>query len=102
MQTLSELAHIVRSKNAGPFHLTFDILFEDPASYRRVKESGVINVPNIVRMYGVPEKGITIYYYDAACAVKFTFPRPIPAGDFADTDIYGAQQHGPLLDLQIP
>jgi hypothetical protein len=29
-QPLSELADIIRSKNAGPFRITFDILFSDP------------------------------------------------------------------------
>ena len=29
-------------------------------------------------------------------------PRLVPAGDTGDTDVYGAQQHGPLLDVDIP
>jgi hypothetical protein len=28
--------------------------------------------------------------------------RLVPAGDTGDTDVYGAQQHGPLLDVDIP
>jgi len=28
MATLGELAKLIRSKNAGPFNLTFDIMFE--------------------------------------------------------------------------
>ena len=33
---------------------------------------------------------------------KATLPRLIPAGDIGDTDVYGAQQHAPLLDVEIP
>src|SRR5690349_6456236 len=33
MATLGELAKLVRSKNAGPFWLTIDIMFEDPDAY---------------------------------------------------------------------
>jgi hypothetical protein len=40
--------------------------------------------------------------YDAALAFKATLPRLLPAGDIADTDVYGAQQHGSLLDVDIP
>ncbi|MGQ0751527.1 MAG: DUF4387 family protein, partial [Betaproteobacteria bacterium] len=29
MTTLAELARLIRSKNAGPFELTFDIMFDD-------------------------------------------------------------------------
>jgi hypothetical protein len=31
--------------------------------------------------------------YDATLAFKATLPRPVPAGDIGDTDVYGAQQH---------
>ena len=40
--------------------------------------------------------------YDAVIAFKATLPRLVPAGDIGDTDVYGAQQHGPLLDVDIP
>jgi len=40
---LRELAQVIRSKNAGPFEVTFDIMFDDPAKYEHVKKSGAIN-----------------------------------------------------------
>jgi hypothetical protein len=40
--------------------------------------------------------------YDAAMAIKATFPRLVPAGGIGDTDVYGCQQHAPLLDIDIP
>ena len=36
---LSDLATVIRSKNAGPFELTFDVLFSDPSDYQRVVRS---------------------------------------------------------------
>ena len=36
MPTLYDLASVLRSKNAGPFQITFDIMFDDEATYRRV------------------------------------------------------------------
>ncbi len=35
MATLGDLAKLVRSKNAGPFWLTIDIMFDDAEAYRR-------------------------------------------------------------------
>ena len=40
--------------------------------------------------------------YDAAFAFKATLPRLVPSGDFGDTDVYGCQQHAPLLDVDLP
>ena len=36
---LRELAQVIRSKNAGPFELTFDIIFDRQAAYEEVKKS---------------------------------------------------------------
>jgi len=35
-------------------------------------------------------------------AFKATLPRLVPADDIGDTDVYGAQQRAPLLDVDIP
>ena len=35
-RTLAELAAIIRSKNAGPFRLTFDILFDEEPAFLAV------------------------------------------------------------------
>ena len=42
MPKLYELASMVRSKNAGPFELTVDVVFEDVETFRRVKATGVL------------------------------------------------------------
>ena len=36
-----------------------------------------------------------------ALAVKITLPREIASGDVGDRDVYGAQQHAPLLDIEL-
>ena len=43
-----------------------------------------------------------LYARMADLAFKATIPRRIPSGDIGDTDIYGAQQHAPLLDVEVP
>ena len=39
--------------------------------------------------------------YPAALAVKIVMGRAVVAGDLGDRDVYGAQQHAPLLDLEL-
>ena len=36
---LADLAKVIRSKNAGPFELTFDVLFDSEEAYVRVVDS---------------------------------------------------------------
>jgi Domain of unknown function (DUF4387) len=99
---LWELAKLVRAKNAGPFTLTIDIVFGDPVIYDQVKRSGVISRELIAQMYRVPLDDVQFLEHDRALALKASIPRPVSSGDLEDTDVFGGQQHGPLVDLEIP
>ena len=100
---LSTLAKVVRSKNAGVDKITFDIIFADRGSYERVARSGAITKASVARLYGIPESRISDFVvFDPACAIKFTLYRRRPSGSPGDTDIFGAQQYAPLLDIEIP
>ena len=102
MAKLKDLASVLRSKNAGAFQITFDIMFADKATYEKVKQTGVINSDLFARLYKVPVEKVQFTEYDAAYAFKGTIPRRISSGDVGDTDVYGAQQHAPLLDVEVP
>jgi len=99
---LADCASLVRSKNAGPFALTFDIMFVDESMYRHVKSTGVLNAERFGALYGIPADTVSAYECDQALAFKFSIPRPIPQGDFPDSDMHGGQQYAPLLDIEVP
>lgn len=102
MPRIRDIATVCKSKNAGPFDLTIDVVFDDPEIYRKVKDSGVINAALFARLYDVPEDAVLFTPYDAGLAFKATLPRLVSAGDIGDTDVYGCQQHAPLLDVEVP
>ena len=102
MAKLKDLVGVLRSKNAGAFEITFDVMFDDVPAYEVVKRSGAISVQLISGLYRVPESQVLIREYDPANAIKITIPRRAPSGSLLDTDIYGAQQHAPLLNVEIP
>lgn len=102
MDKLKDLAKVIRSKNAGALLLTLDVMFEHEATYQRVRDSNVLNVRAIAERYGVSDNHVEIVPFDVALAIKVTVPRAVPAGSPGDSDVYGAQQHAPLLDLEIP
>ena len=101
MAKLKDLATIIRSKNAGAFQLTMDIIFGDKETYQKVKKTGVINRKLFSTLYKVPENEVEFIEYDQAYAFKGTIPRWAGSGDLNDSDTYGAQQHAPLLDVEI-
>jgi Domain of unknown function (DUF4387) len=101
-RTIGDLALLVRSKNAGPFWLTFDIMFKDEAVYRRVRDSNVITKEDVARKFHRSPDEVIVVNHDSALAVKVSFPRPHSSGSKLDSDVYGGQQYAPLLDLVIP
>lgn len=100
---LRELAKVIRSKNAGPFELTFDVIFDDAGIYERVRDSGVFDAELFARLYRVPrERVLSVHAFDPALTLKATVARPTSSGTAGDTDVFGAQQHAPLLDVDVP
>lgn len=98
---LIDAARVIRSKNAGPTTLTLDLLFNDAAGFRAACAADVLHAAHIGKLYGVPADSVEIFPYEPALAIKISMPRRLVAGDPGDRDVYGAQQHGPLLSLEF-
>ena len=101
MKKLYEIASLIRSKNAGPFMITMDILFPDHESFEQVLASGALETARIASLYGRREEEVQRYVLPLANAIKFSMPRKAPSGDFLDEDLYGCQQHRPLILLDV-
>jgi hypothetical protein len=99
---LTDIASVIRSKNAGPYELTLDIIFSERDVYQQVVAANSINRELIAGLYHVADADILeLVAFDPAAAIKITMRRPRTAGDIGETDVYGAQQHAPLLGLVI-
>ncbi|MEA4905759.1 MAG: DUF4387 domain-containing protein [Petrimonas sp.] len=99
---LTDVASVIRSKNSGPYELTFDIIFKEVEMYRKVKSAQVFNAQMFAHLYHIPESQIiNLVHFDPAKAVKITIVRPIPSGALGETDVYGAQQHAPLMKMKF-
>ncbi len=100
---LADLARVVRSKNAGPFEVTLDVIFPDRDTYARVKGGGFFTRERVAALYRIaPDQVYEIVFFDPALALKLTLARQTAQGSVGETDTYGAQQHGPLLDVELP
>lgn len=99
MTLLADLAKVVRSKNAGPTLVTIDVLFADTLSLERALRA--FDAAAIARLYGLPPHRVKVIAFVPALAIKVVMPRRLVAGEPGDRDVYGAQQHAPLLGLEI-
>jgi Domain of unknown function (DUF4387)/Acyclic terpene utilisation family protein AtuA len=103
MQSLEEMALVIRSTNAGPSHLTFDIVFKTAAGYEAALRSNLFFKDNLAGALGVPvEQVIGTYFVDACSAIKISLERTSLAGSPEERDIFAAQQCQRLERLRIP
>jgi hypothetical protein len=100
---LEDLCAVCRSKNAGPFLITLDMIFKDPAAYGVVAAGRLITRELVADRYRIPpEDVVAIEYIDGLNAVKASYKRRLPAGSPGDPDCYGMNQEAPLLDISFP
>jgi len=99
---LYEIARTIRSKNAGAFMITVEIIFDSPEIYQKIKRGGLISSSTISKAYNIPENSIEGFvYYDPGLGIKANFRRDHPSGGPGETDVYGCQQYAPLLHIEI-
>jgi hypothetical protein len=77
-------------------------MFSTKDWYKKVCNAKLINEQLICSLYKIKASDIiNIIEFDPANAIKVTIKRPICSGNIGETDVYGALQHGPFLDLEL-
>lgn len=105
--TLNDVASVLRSKNSGPYEITFDVMFEQEAVYHTIKESQILSNKLVEDLFGLkPEEVYWCGWFDQARAWKATIPRKrhgtwMAGGGFMENDIHGSQQYIPLANVPI-
>jgi len=98
---LTQLTKVLRRKNAGPSTLTLDLMFIDEPAYRMGTSSGTLSAAAIAGVYGIDPGGVRVVHFPEALAIKVSMARRVIAGSPGDRDVYGSQQHGPLLGIEL-
>lgn len=99
---LKDIASVIRSKNAGPYELTLDVILKDREMFDKLKAADIINAEVIARLYKISVADvISIVYFPNALAIKATIVRPLASGNMGERDVYGAQQHAPLVNFEF-
>ncbi|CAK7238128.1 hypothetical protein SEUCBS140593_010354 [Sporothrix eucalyptigena] len=104
--TIADVASVVRSKNAGPFEITLDVIFDDAALYAHVRDSNVLTRERIRTLYGFANDDdiVALQFFEPALGWKCTYKRSSSQlqGSVGERDTFGAQLHAPLLSIPVP
>ncbi|MFJ6930577.1 DUF4387 domain-containing protein [Streptomyces nigra] len=100
--TLGDLAHEVRSKNAGPFWVTMELFMRDEDGYRIAADETFLNEGTIARLYQLDEADVQLFRIPSLNVVKISFPRPVGQASLRDRDVHSGQHHVPLALLPVP
>ena len=98
---LYDMAMVCRSKNAGPFQVTIDLMFESPERYNAVLNSPSFTVEAISSLYQTDPAKVVIKPFERILTIKVVLARSCSSGAPLDSDVYGSQQHFPLGDMEI-
>jgi hypothetical protein len=91
---------VLRSKNAGPFIITLDMVFRNEADFSRALSS--LTPASVAKAYDVETSAVTgVSSLAALRAIKVSYRRPRPAGHPGDSDCYGMNQEEPLARLLL-
>jgi len=99
MPELGSLVVKVRSKNAGPFWLTFDIFCGDPKAFHRVVAA--LDNATVAKRLGVEPQLLKRFEIPSLNVLKFSIPRPAVQGTAADRDMHGAALAAVLAEMEI-
>ena len=98
MAELGSIVEKVRSKNAGPFWLTFDIFCGNRDAFARVS---ALPTQRVAALFGVAEGTVKRFDIPDLNVVKFSLPRPVIQGTRADRDMHGAAWGFLLAEMDL-
>lgn len=101
MPKVKEVCRHVRSKVAGPFWVTIDLMFEDREKYDRYSQSPGLSAQAIADIYGVDPASVQHYPVPDLQVLKISYPRKGSAGGVEERDMHSGQQYVYLLDQEL-
>jgi len=100
---LKDMARVIRSKNAKVNKMTYDIFFNSEEDYQLALRSNAFTREAMARTLGISVADVIgCYGADDCQAIKISTYRPPISGSPGERDVFGAQQHLPLLLMDIP
>lgn len=101
MATVGEVCRYVRSKNAGPFWVTFDLFFKNREDFDRYARNSAIGPATFQRLFGADPAQVKSFPVENLNMVKISCVRPTPSGSREERDLHSGQMFVRLLDIEF-
>ena len=101
MVKLRDVCHEIRSKNAGPFWVTFDIFFDGPDNFARYHDDPALSADSFAALYGAEAAMVKRIPVDDLSMIKISYPRTTPQGGMVERDMHSGLLYVPLLDVEL-
>jgi hypothetical protein len=101
MPKVKEVCRHVRSKVAGPFWVTIDLMFDSQENYDRYAQSPALSAESIAAIYQVVPETISLYPIPQLRVLKISYPRRSPQGSIEERDLHSGQQYTYLLNVEL-
>ena len=98
---LYDYAKVIRSKNAGPFTLTIDVIFDEKEKFENAFAELNARKNELSELYCTKSENVQISCLEQVFAIKVSLPRQVSSGGIGDNDVYGCQQHMLLANIEI-
>lgn len=98
---LRDVCRHVRSKNAGPFWVTFDVFFDGPENFARYSMSESLGPAVFESLYGARADLVKRIPVASLNVVKISYPRPQPQGWRGERDMHQGQSFVRLLEVDL-
>lgn len=101
MAKVRDVCRHVRSKNAGPYWVTFDLFFDGPENFGKYHDSPALSPALFQRLYGTDPALVKTIPVEDLNMVKISYPRATPQGGVEERDMHSGQQYVRLLDVEL-
>lgn len=101
MTTVKDVCQHVRSKNAGPYWVTFDLFFKGPEAFAKYHQSEALGPELIHRLFGADPTLVKRFAVPSLNMIKISYPRTTPQGGMVERDMHAGQQFVRLLDVAL-
>ena len=93
MPKVHEVCRHVRSKVAGPFWVTIDLMFDSKENYDRYAQCPALSAESIAKIYDLDPATVHLYPIPKLKVLKISYPRKTPQGSIEERDLHSGQQY---------
>ena len=101
MPTVRQVCRHVRSKNAGPYWVTFDLFFDGATNFERFCDSAALGPALFQRLFGADPRLVKRFPVPNLNMLKISYARSTPQGGVVERDMHCGQQFVRLLEIEL-